>query len=55
MVCITLTLRQGVSQQIPYVFSTHTGVDLVDRNLSQSVSKEQVQRNSKEREVLLGQ
>ena len=39
MVCITLTLRQGVSQQNPYVFATHPGVDLADRNLSQSVSK----------------
>ena len=49
MVCITLTLRQGVSQQIPYVFSTQLGGDLTDRNLSPSASKEQYTRNSTEK------
>lgn len=55
MVCITLTLRQGVSQQIPYVFSTQLGGDLTDRNLSPSAGKEQYTRNSKDGKVLLDQ
>lgn len=31
MVCTALTLRQGVSQQIPYVFSPQPIVDLADK------------------------
>lgn len=44
MVCSTLTLRQGVSQQIPYVFFPHPGVDLAVKNLSQSVSKRAIHK-----------
>lgn len=54
MVCATLTLRQGVSQQIPYVFSPPQGVDLAAGSLSQSVSERAIHKNER-RESSLSQ